>query len=125
VLLRRDLEILGLDTALKLALLLNFGFWGVSPGSLIAFWNKSLMLALATWAGRRSKSDSCSEGEGGMTTRGVVAEFRAGVSNRLSRARRRCVVSFDCVLLSGGGKDAESNLEAPVDGMFPDSSSEV
>lgn len=124
MLLRLDLLILGLATALKLARRVNFGFCGVSPGSLRAFLNKSLMLALATWAGRRSKSDSGSEGEGGITMRGSAMGFREGVSNRLSTALRRWVW-LDCVL-SGDGKDAESNLDAlPTCAILADSSSEV
>lgn len=125
MLLRLDLLTLGLATALKLARRVNFGFCGVSPGSLRAFLNKSLMLALAAWAGRRSKSDSGSEGEGGITMRGSAMGFREGVSNRLSTALRRWVW-FDCVLLSGDGKDAETNLDAlPTCEILADSSSEV
>lgn len=84
------------------------------------------MLALAIWAGRWSKSDSGSDGEGGITMRGLAVTFRDCVSNRLSKALRRWVVSLECMLLSAGGNDADSSLEAvPAYSVFPDSSSEV
>lgn len=126
MLFRLDLLTLGLPTTLKLALRVSFGFCGVLPGSLSAFLNKSLMLARAACAGGRSKSDSGSEGDGGIATCNVDAGMRDGVSNRLRRARRRCAVSLDCVLLSGGGRDADNSLGVSVAYPdVPDSSSEV